>query len=183
MLVLFSYTCAIYQKIQNPLYILVPKANTPLIHMSHMSVDTQTPQLYLCQMTGLHISTFVICQKIQRLLNYTFAKCQHFLIYTCPIYQLIDRTLSYNCAKCQHSSGSRVKYVGRYRDPLVILVPNAKTPQLHMRLMSADTKYTYICLFQMPALFCFTGAICQQIHNSLRYTCAKCQASSIIYVP
>ena len=31
-------------------------------------------------------------------------------------------------------------HVSRYRDPLVILVPNASTPQLHMCHMSADTE-------------------------------------------
>jgi len=99
---IINYTCAIYQQIQRLFVILVPNASTRNLLMCHMSVNTEDHNLYLCQMPVLLSYTYTTCQNTQRPLIYTFAKCYF-------------------------SSVTHVPYFGRYRDPLVILVPNAGT--------------------------------------------------------
>jgi len=163
------YTCAICQqssfshmpyvnRYKGLLITFVPNASTLQFHVGHTSADTLTPYLYVCLMPAL--------------LSYTFAVHQH-----------IHGPLSYTCAKCQPSSVTHVPYVNRYRDPLVILAPNASTTQLHMCHISADKDTRSLYLGQMPTLLISTCTICRQIQRRLIYTCFKCNHSPVTRVP
>jgi len=100
---------------KNTLIIIVPNASSPQLHMCHMRVDTNKPYLFLWKMPALFSFTCAICQQIQG-------------------------SLRYICAKFHNSSVTHVPYDSRYINTLVIFVPNARNPQLHMCHMSADRK-------------------------------------------
>ena len=93
----------------------------------------------------------------------------------------VKRHLSYTCVKCQESSISHVKYVGRYRDSLVIHVQIGSTTVTHVPYVRRY-KNPKLCFCQMPELLSYICAICRQIKRISCYTCAKCQHSSVTHV-
>jgi len=140
---------------------IVPNVRTPQLPMCHNSAVTGNPNLISCQMTALHSYTCAICQQIQRLRNFTCAndstsqlqmckmsadRLTPYLYfchipglhgYTCSIYQHIQGPRIHNWARYQDSWVTHVLYISRYREPLVILVPNGSTRRLSIYHMSA----------------------------------------------